>query len=399
MKEEALISVIIPVYQVEQYLKQCLDSVLCQTYQNLDIILVDDGSRDSSGFICDQYAAKDSRIRVVHKENGGLVSARKAGLRIAYGELIAYVDSDDWIEEDMYMDMYHTMMENQADVVITAHHEHTKVRDRVVYNHIEAGNYSGEKLTKYVFSKMLYEPSIRKWGLSPACWDKLFKKSVMYNYQMNVNELIWDGEDHAFVYSALLDSQCICITDKAPYHHRIRENSVAVGYDQRCFERFSYLFSDLKSTFSHSPYWKELLEKQFPYQMRWFLLKHIYTELGIPYYDEQYLTGAYVFPFQRIEKGSRVVLYGAGYVGRVFYRQLMTCKYCDIAAWVAKDYMTCENKRIVKSPETLAGLAYDKIVIAVQEMEMAENIKKDITGMGIPEEKIVWETPSLRQLE
>ncbi len=399
MKNDTLISVIIPVYQVEQYLEQCLESVIHQTYQELEIILVDDGSYDKSGQICDQYAAKDSRILVIHKNNGGLVSARKAGLKVAKGELVAYVDSDDWIEADMYMNMYSAMIENDADIVVAAHYEHTFERDKTIYNYVNAGNYSGEKLVADIFSKMLYEPSIGKWGLSPACWDKLFKKKMVYDYQMAVDERIWDGEDHAFVYSALLDAQCVCVLDKAFYHHRIRENSVAVGYDQRCFERFSYLFNDLKKKFSQSPYWEPLLSKQFPYQMRWFLLKHIYTELGIPYYEERHVAGAYIFPFQCIEKGSKVILYGAGSVGKVFYRQLITCKYCDVIAWVAKDYRTCENKELVKSPEILKELVYDKIVIAALEQEMAESIRRDINSLGISEDRIVWEKPRLELLK
>ena len=100
-----LFSVIVPVYNGERYLEQCVESIIGQTYNNLEIILVDDGSVDLSRVICDGYAAKDSRVVVVHKSNGGLVSARKAGLLQSHGANIAYVDQDDWIECNMYMDM------------------------------------------------------------------------------------------------------------------------------------------------------------------------------------------------------------------------------------------------------------------------------------------------------
>ncbi len=96
------ISIIVPVYKVEQYLPRCLDSLLSQTYKNLEIILIDDGSTDNSPSICDAYAGKDSRIRVIHKENGGLSNARNTGLDAAEGELIGFIDSDDYIENDMY---------------------------------------------------------------------------------------------------------------------------------------------------------------------------------------------------------------------------------------------------------------------------------------------------------
>ena len=98
---EAKISVIVPVYKVEPYLRKCLDSIVGQTHRNLEIILVDDGSPDNCGAICDEYAARDERIKVIHKENGGVASARNAGLAVASGDYIGWVDSDDWIETDM----------------------------------------------------------------------------------------------------------------------------------------------------------------------------------------------------------------------------------------------------------------------------------------------------------
>lgn len=109
-ENKELISVIVPVYQVEKYLVRCLESVVNQTYKNLEIILVDDGSTDASGEICDEYAEKDDRIKVIHKENGGLSSARNAGLDIAQGEYIAFVDSDDWIAPDMYQCLYQLLI-------------------------------------------------------------------------------------------------------------------------------------------------------------------------------------------------------------------------------------------------------------------------------------------------
>lgn len=112
------ISVIVPVYRVEHYLRKCLDSIAGQTYQSLEIILVDDGSPDNCGDICDEYAAKDSRFRVIHKENGGVSSARNAGLDIAEGDWIAWVDSDDWIEADMLQYLLEDALSHGADIAI-----------------------------------------------------------------------------------------------------------------------------------------------------------------------------------------------------------------------------------------------------------------------------------------
>ena len=114
---EPLISVIIPVYNVEKYLNQCLDSVINQTYKNLEIVLINDGSTDKSGEICDYYSQKDDRITVIHKENGGQALARNIALEMIKGEVVAFVDSDDWIDPDMYSDMMSFMLEKNLDVV------------------------------------------------------------------------------------------------------------------------------------------------------------------------------------------------------------------------------------------------------------------------------------------
>ncbi|HEY8803664.1 MAG TPA: glycosyltransferase, partial [Clostridium sp.] len=104
--QNPLISIIVPIYKVEVYIRNCVDSILNQTYKNLEIILVDDGSPDNCGNICEEYSSKDKRIKVIHKKNGGLSSARNAGLDIASGEYIGFIDSDDWIEGDMYESLY-----------------------------------------------------------------------------------------------------------------------------------------------------------------------------------------------------------------------------------------------------------------------------------------------------
>ena len=113
---EELISIIVPVYNVEKYLEKCVDSIINQTYKNIEIILVDDGSKDNSGKICDIIKEKDERIKVIHKQNGGLSDARNAGLKIAKGTYIGFVDSDDYIAEDMYQTLYSLSKEKNADI-------------------------------------------------------------------------------------------------------------------------------------------------------------------------------------------------------------------------------------------------------------------------------------------
>ena len=118
---EDLISVVVPIYNVENYIKKCVDSILSQTYKNLEIILVDDGSPDNCPQICDEYAQKDNRIKVIHKENGGLSDARNAGIDISKGKFITFIDSDDYIEKDYVEVLYNSIKENASDMAIGSH--------------------------------------------------------------------------------------------------------------------------------------------------------------------------------------------------------------------------------------------------------------------------------------
>lgn len=165
---EDKISVIVPVYGVEPYLRKCLDSLVGQSYRNLEIILVDDGSPDRCGEICGEYAGKDSRIQVIHKENGGVSSARNAGLRAASGDWIGWVDSDDWVERDMFEYLLGNAKQHQADIAVCGRCEHYK-------NHQRFRGWEGEQLLGTEDAlKCLLENDI----MQNYLWDKLWKREL-----------------------------------------------------------------------------------------------------------------------------------------------------------------------------------------------------------------------------
>ena len=135
------ISIIVPIYNVAEYLEECIQSILVQRMNSIEIILVDDGSTDGCAELCDFYAEKDRRIIVIHKENGGLVSARKEGLKRATGKYIAYVDGDDWIEPNMFEKMYHILLEENVDIIMCGRYENSVIWERQVFHGIPAGKY------------------------------------------------------------------------------------------------------------------------------------------------------------------------------------------------------------------------------------------------------------------
>ncbi len=211
-----LISVIIPVYKVEGYIAACLDSILAQTYENLEIILVDDGSPDNCGKICDQYAEKDSRIRVIHKENGGVSSARNAGLDVASGDLIGFVDSDDTAHPKMYEELYDKLIATGADLVSCSFNR------CYTPNAGFSDNLSKEKPLLFSPEEALCCMMHRKhFGAHPVC--KLYRAQILSGVRFDTAISI--AEDVPFVAEAILNSKRVAFFGRGLYNYFQRQGS------------------------------------------------------------------------------------------------------------------------------------------------------------------------------
>ena len=212
-EKEPLISIIVPVYNAEQYLEKCVNSIINQTYTNLEIILVDDGSPDNCGTICDEWAKKDSRIKVIHEKNSGQSIARNAGLDNATGEYVGFIDSDDTVEPEMFEDLYNAI--DGVDLAICGHSlvYEDKVESVSTGNIIELDK---EGLWREVFGK-----------LNNAVWNKLFKREL-------INDLRFDlrfahGEDLIFNLLYLEGAKTGRLVDKALYNYYKRNDSITTG--------------------------------------------------------------------------------------------------------------------------------------------------------------------------
>lgn len=228
-----MISVIVPVYKVEKYLRRCLDSLAAQTLNDIEIIIVDDGSPDGCPDICDEYAAKDARMKVVHKENGGLLSARKAGFAASKGDYIGFVDGDDWVEPDTFLNMYKAVCEHSPDMVLSDFLCDYGDRAEPSSQCFEEGFYGRERLEKEIFPRMLFDGRFYSFGVNPNCWSKLVRRELIEKNLLPVDERIRMGEDAAFIYPCMLDSQSISCLKTPTYHYRITEQSMSNAYDER----------------------------------------------------------------------------------------------------------------------------------------------------------------------
>ncbi|APF24142.1 glycosyltransferase family 2 protein [Clostridium butyricum] len=212
-----LISVVIPVYNVEKYLPKCIESIINQTYTNLQIILVDDGSTDNSGSICDEYKKKDTRIMVIHKKNGGLSDARNVGIKYSKGKYIGFVDSDDYINKKMYEIMMENMVNNKANISIVN-------RYYVFEDGQEFLRYSINESIKVMSNLEAIEEMNNFSTFDMAAWDKLYEKELFNDIEFPVGKL---SEDFYIMY--LLFEKCKRIVyDSSPlYYYYQRNNSIS----------------------------------------------------------------------------------------------------------------------------------------------------------------------------
>lgn len=214
MNSHPKISIIVPVYNVERYLRECVDSILSQTFADIEMILVDDGSNDNSGKICDEYACKDKRVVVVHKENGGLSSARNAGLDVACGDYIGFVDSDDYISKDMYATLYQLIISKDSDIAMCGYFD--------VYAHSITTKSKRQKT--YFVDQMKAIKIVLKGRInSTTVWNKLYKRYIFETLRFRTGKTM---EDDFLVLDSFLKCRMVSIITSAKYYYRHREDSI-----------------------------------------------------------------------------------------------------------------------------------------------------------------------------
>lgn len=208
-----LISVIVPVYNVVDYVERCLTSLCAQTYPNLQIIVVDDGSTDGSAERCDCFARKDARIRVIHQSNGGQSAARNRGLAEAEGELLGFVDGDDWVEPDMYESLYVWMQSAEADIAICAHYRNNGTKQSAKYSSGVSKLYTHDE----AMQALLEDKKVRNY-----LWDKLYKRALFEGIEFPLGRIF---EDMAVMYKVFDKAIRVVMYDSPKYHYLIREGS------------------------------------------------------------------------------------------------------------------------------------------------------------------------------
>ena len=373
---DLILSVIVPVYNVEKYLERCIQSILNQKYQVGEIICVDDGATDSSPEILRVFQEKDKRIKIIHKNNGGLVSAKKEGLLHAKGKYITFVDADDWIEPDMYQEMMELLMKSDADIVTSG-----CIRDYGDYcvtepENIIPGIYDGEKLEKELLAKMISTDHFYESNVSIHHWNKIYRYDLLLKCQFAVDDSVNVGDDAACVYPCLLNASRIAVIGKSYYHYCLRGDSNMSKKDTAAQHRL--LFDGLqKECICHRDSVPNIMEQMRLFEYYILLLQK--PECVVTYQDE------WLFPYGRVPQNSRVVIYGAGRFGKSLRDLLLKEGYFKVTAWIDKQNISKE----IMSPDELAGVEYDIILIGVLVNRLAVQIRQELLDQGIAENKIL----------
>lgn len=217
-------SIIIPIYKVQAYLEQCIESVLHQNYKDIEVILVDDGSPDECPAMCDRYAKSDSRIKVIHKENGGLVSARKAGAEAAEGAYICCIDGDDYIHPDYIKKMAEEIKKSKCDIVCCNYYLATEKECLPRIMKFEAGYYDRARIEKEIFPYLLQSKDAQYF--LPSVCAKAFRREMYRDIQLKIDPVITLGEDRAVSIPCIYRSSSICILCDCLYYYRFNTQSI-----------------------------------------------------------------------------------------------------------------------------------------------------------------------------
>lgn len=365
--ENAKISVIVPVYKTEQYIRQCVDSIINQTYKNLEIILVDDGSPDNCGRICDEYAELDNRVKVIHKVNGGLVSARKAGVGAATGEYISFVDSDDWIDISAYFNVVQKITEHNADIIVFGHNRVNENKTYKCYENLHDGLYNRINLQEHILAinDIFYHRII-----SPVCWNKIIKTSIVKKNISKVDNKTKIGEDAALIFPCAMMAESIYIMSDTLYYYRLRETSMMHEKDVNRYKNVEIVINRLIEALKENNLDKSLIMKKqlFLYVADLMLItdaSHFFDDLSELY--------------PKLKENDRIAIYGKG-----VYAQSLTFLVEKNNKYVISGYFDSSSLNELDSME------YDYIIIAVTVSSFVEEMLEVLSEKNIPYEKILY---------
>lgn len=360
---EGIISIIVPIYNALPYLEKCLVSICNQTYKNIEIILVDDGSTDESGKYCDEIASFDNRIKVFHGVNRGLASARQFGIEKASGKYFVFIDSDDIVDFDLVEKLSGEIKEKWSDIILFGLIEESGSTKVYKNNYFAEGYYDKKRIENEVLPEMITGNNFFSFHILPNFVCKCVKKEWYNTCFKKVSANVRYGEDADLTYQIIPQATSLSVINIYPYHYIKHEESMVSGYVEE--SEIISLENDIRNTFLQIGIY-DLLEDQF---LRYFNFVRMVKQPET------------IFDVEALKKYS-IALYGAGVSGQSVKRILDT----NIILWVDKNYLEYQKRRIdIKQIEELGNInyKYDVILIAITNEAICQDIIKKLREDGI----------------
>jgi len=356
LKNIPRISVIVPIYNVASFLPKCIESILEQSFVDFELILVNDGSPDSSLDICLSYQKNDNRIIIINKPNGGLLSARKAGLESARAEFISFVDGDDWVDVDFLASLYRIVELHQVDLVISGHIRAFEGRNEKIIPLYKQGVYASGDLTE-LLNSMLNTGTFFQHGVSTYVWNKLFRRELLAKILFYVPNEITMGEDAAITYSCMPLCTAIAVTNSCNYYYRQRVNSMVKSIQSRELERnhLTNLLQYLNGA---------LLVKLDKTKLRRDLLYYLYSQALVRFGGLISDSDEHI-PFSGLKKNDRVLVYSSGTFGQRLVTFNNIYNVVQLTSCIDMDHVESNELGLqVDSPFFKSEKEYDSIIIA-----------------------------------
>lgn len=376
------ISVIIPVYNETYYLDICISSICNQTYRNLEIIIVDDGSSSPCYEMCDNYSKQDSRIKVIHKKNGGSLSARKEGIKSATGDYITFVDSDDWIELNFYKEMANIAKKDNSDIITASNYykDYSNGQCIEVYNNKRCGFWTSNEFEKEVFPYFIKTDSFFETEFPIAVWTSLFKREFCCFIIEKVGNNIKTSEDYVLLMIAFLNAKTFSSTLYRGYHYRSNINSKTYTL-KNVKELIQPVYEIVDHAIIQSNYNHDILRQKNRLFIFHTLMLKDYKEILNREKD-------FLFPYSRIKKGSRIFIYGAGQLGKQIYNAVKISKDYKIIGIADRNWQLYRRQGLdAITPKEILCQEYDYIIIAITYENIRNQVKKELIKMGVPEDK------------
>ena len=382
------LSVIITAYNCEKYIQRCIQSVINQSYNNYEIIIVDDGSIDETGHICDEYAELYKNIKVIHKQNGGTISARKEGIIESRGSMVCFIDGDDWIDNaycERAMKLYHKNLDvEMISFGLIFEYVETPQKNHQLIDMALGGFYDRIGVHKEILPYYIYDYRNNQSAITTSVCCKFVKKELAKEAIDMLDERITYGEDGAFVLALLLRTKSLYVCKEAGYHYEQHQGSQNFNFSEDALHNLLLLKKCMYAIGRESDDF-EIVQEQIDYYIKSYLV-----ELGNRVLELGIANRIYAFPTTQIKKKSKVIVHGAGKVGKQYIQFLRSCCEYELVAWTDKNseeqFVECYKPC---SMDELEKLDFDYVILAAASSEMRKQMKGEIQAHHISENKIV----------